>query len=130
VSRAARPRGLYGWFVVPPDDEGADFGVLFWHKDGYSTACGHRTIALGVWAVESGRVAAPPRWADRQVIDLVSGRVTARVRCAATTMEEVAFVSVPVRVTARGVDAGQGKADVAWAVRSMPSCCRRRSACE
>ena len=36
----------------PPDDDGADLGVLFWHKDGYSTACGHGTIALGAWAVD------------------------------------------------------------------------------
>jgi proline racemase len=31
------PRGhadMYGCFVVPADDEGADFGALFWHKDG------------------------------------------------------------------------------------------------
>ena len=44
------PRGhadMYGGFVVPGDDDRADFGVLFWHKDGYSTACGHGTIALG-----------------------------------------------------------------------------------
>ena len=44
------PRGhadMYGCFLVPPDDDGADLGVLFWHKDGYSTACGHGTIALG-----------------------------------------------------------------------------------
>ncbi len=44
------PRGhadMYGCFLVPPDDAGADLGVLFWHKDGYSTACGHGTIALG-----------------------------------------------------------------------------------
>ena len=44
------PRGhadMYGCFLVPPDDDGADFGVLFWHKDGFSTACGHGTIALG-----------------------------------------------------------------------------------
>ena len=56
------PRGhadMYGCFVVPADDPGADFGVLFWHKDGYSTACGHGTIALGAWAVESGLVEAP-----------------------------------------------------------------------
>src|SRR5207302_3279777 len=36
------PRGhadMYGCFLVPPDDDGADLGVLFWHKDGYSTAC-------------------------------------------------------------------------------------------
>ncbi len=28
------PRGhadMYGGFLVPPDDDGADFGVLFWH---------------------------------------------------------------------------------------------------
>src|SRR5688500_3800834 len=53
------PRGhadMYGCFLVPPDDDGADLGVLFWHKDGYSTACGHGTIALGAWAVETGRV--------------------------------------------------------------------------
>ncbi len=56
------PRGhadMYGGFLVPPDDDGADLGVLFWHKDGYSTACGHGTIALGAWAVESGRVPRP-----------------------------------------------------------------------
>ena len=57
------PRGhadMYGGFLVPADDDGAHFGVLFWHKDGYSTACGHGTIALGAWAVNTGRVAAAP----------------------------------------------------------------------
>ncbi len=57
-SRAGTPTCTAG-FVMPPDDDGADLGVLFWHKDGFSTACGHGTMALGVWAVESGRVAAP-----------------------------------------------------------------------
>jgi proline racemase len=111
------PRGhadMYGCFVLPPDDEGADFGVLFWHKDGYSTACGHGTIALGAWAVQSGRVAAPhDGWVD-VVIDVPSGRVTARVRRAAGIVEEVTFVNVPASVTARGVDAGQVEVDVAW----------------
>lgn len=111
------PRGhadMYGCFVVPPDDEGAELGALFWHKDGYSTACGHGTIALGTWAVESGRVAAPPNGRTDVVIDVPSGRVTARVGCVAGTVNDVAFVNVPVRVTARGVDAGGVKADVAW----------------
>ena len=48
------------------------------------------------------------------VIDVPSGRVTARVRCAAGAVEQVAFAGVPARVTARGVDAGKVKADVAW----------------
>jgi proline racemase len=76
------PRGhadMYGCFVVPPDDAGADFGVLFWHKDGYSTACGHGTIALGAWAVESGRIAAPNDGDVEVAIDVPSGRVVARV---------------------------------------------------
>jgi proline racemase len=111
------PRGhadMYGCFVVPPDDEGADFGVLFWHKDGYSTACGHGTIALGAWAVQSGRVAAPADGVVDVVIDVPSGRVTARVRCGGGAVQEVAFVNVPARVIARGVVAGEVEADVAW----------------
>jgi proline racemase len=111
------PRGhadMYGCFVVPPDDDGADLGVLFWHKDGYSTACGHGTIALGAWAVQSGRVAAPSDGEVDVVIDAPSGRVTARVRCATGTVEEVKFVNVPARVTARDAHAGDVEADVAW----------------
>jgi proline racemase len=111
------PRGhadMYGCFVVPPDDDGADFGVLFWHKDGYSTACGHGTIALGAWAVESGRIEAPDDGEVEVVIDVPSGRVAARVRRVGGAVEEVAFVNVPARVTARGVEAGQVTADVAW----------------
>jgi proline racemase len=111
------PRGhadMYGCFIVPPDDEDANFGALFWHKDGYSTACGHGTIALGAWAVESGRVAAPSDGQTDVMIDVPSGRVTARVRCAAGTVEGVAFVNVPVSVAARRVDVGEVEADVAW----------------
>ena len=76
------PRGhadMYGGFITPPDDEGAAFGVLFWHKDGFSTACGHGTIALGVWAIESGLIQADPSGVTDVVIDVPSGRVTARV---------------------------------------------------
>ena len=79
------PRGhadMYGCFLVAPDDDGADLGVLFWHKDGYSTACGHGTIALGAWAVESGAVAAPRDGEVDVTIDVPSGRVVARVRVA------------------------------------------------
>lgn len=49
------PRGhadMYGCIIVPSSK--ADFGVLFIHNDGYSTMCGHATIALGKLAVEAG----------------------------------------------------------------------------
>lgn len=111
------PRGhadMYGCFLVGPDDDGADFGVLFWHKDGYSTACGHGTIAFGAWAVESGRVAAP-RDGDVQIkIDVPSGRVSATVHCRAGAVESVAFRNVPSFVIARGVRAGDVEVDVAY----------------
>ena len=111
------PRGhadMYGGFLVPPDDEGADLGVLFWHKDGYSTACGHGTIALAAWAVESGRVAAPDDGDVDVRIDVPSGRVVATVRCRSGAVERVAFRNVPSFVIARGVAAGDVEVDVAY----------------
>ncbi len=100
------PRGhadMYGGFIVPPDDAGAQLGVLFWHKDGFSTACGHGTIALGAWAVRSGLVAAPDDGVTDVVIDVPSGRVTARVHTAAGRVTAVDFVSVPSFVVASSV---------------------------
>jgi proline racemase len=67
------PRGhadMYGCFVTEPNDLGADLGVVFFHNAGYSTACGHGTIALVTWAVETGLVEGP-----RVVVDVPSGRI-------------------------------------------------------
>jgi proline racemase len=101
------PRGhadMYGCFLVPPDDDGADLGVLFWHKDGYSTACGHGTIALGAWAVESGRVEGP-----EVTIDVPSGRVVAIVG-----PDSVVFRNVPSHVIARRVPAAGVLVDLSY----------------
>jgi proline racemase len=95
----SEPRGhadMYGGFITEPDDERAHFGVLFWHKDGFSTACGHGTIALGAWAIRTGLVPIAEDGVTDVVIDVPSGRVTARV---ATSPEgqvtSVDFVNVP-----------------------------------
>jgi proline racemase len=100
------PRGhadMYGCFIVPPDDEGADLGVLFWHKDGFSTACGHGTIALGVWAAETGRAA------TRLTVDVPSGRVSARI-----TGSGAAFRNVPSYVIARDLEVEGHRVDLAF----------------
>ena len=77
------PRGhadMYGGFITPPDDSGAHFGVLFWHAEGFSTACGHGTMALGYWAISKGLVKAPDGDGIIDVvIDVPSGRVVATV---------------------------------------------------
>lgn len=116
------PRGhadMYGGFVVPPNDSGAHFGALFWHRDGFSTVCGHGTMALGTWAVRSGLVRAPDDGETDVVIDIPSGRVTARVMMAEGKVAEVAFHNVPSYVVARDIevktaDFGQLRVDLAW----------------
>ena len=100
------PRGhddMYGGFLTEPDDDGADFGVLFWHKDGFSTACGHGTIALGAWAVRTGVIPSDPDGETTVTIDVPSGRVQARVRQEAGRITEVVFRNVESRVLARGI---------------------------
>jgi proline racemase len=100
------PRGhadMYGCFLVPPDDDGADAGVLFWHKDGFSTACGHGTIALASWLVETGRTPAVSDGVTDLSIDVPSGRVLARVRCTAGQVQSVTFENVASYVLARSV---------------------------
>ena len=116
------PRGhadMYGGFITEPDDDGADFGVLFWHKDGFSTACGHGTMALGAWAVSSGIVAVDPSGTTEVTIDVPSGRVRAQVHTdtkgRATSVD---FVNVPSRLVASGITVdtslGQVTVDLAW----------------
>lgn len=111
--------GMYGGFVVPPDDDGAHFGVLFWHKDGYSTACGHGTMALGAWAVDTGRVAAPDDGDVQVRIDVPSGRVGATVHRTGGRTTGVTFRNVPARASARKVPVattlGMVEADIAHA---------------
>ncbi|WP_433833071.1 proline racemase family protein [Actinoplanes sp. CA-015351] len=109
------PRGhadMYGGFLTPPDDDGAAFGVLFWHKDGFSTACGHGTIALGTWAIESGLIPADPSGVTDVVIDVPSGRVTARVHTSGERVTHVDFVSVPSYVIAQQVPVPTSRGDV------------------
>lgn len=97
------PRGhadMYGCLVTEPEDEDADLGVVFFHKDGYSTACGHGTIALATWAIESGLI---PVTASRQriVVDTPSGRLETDAEIEGGQVVAVSFVNVPSYVSGR-----------------------------
>ena len=110
---------MYGGFITAPDDDGADFGVLFWHKDGFSTACGHGTMALGAWAVTSGIVAIDPSGITEVTIDVPSGRVRAQVHTDADgRAASVDFVNVPSRLITAGITVptsrGPVSVDLAW----------------
>ena len=102
------PRGhadMYGCFVTPPDDDWADLGVVFFHNEGYSTACGHGTIALVTWAIDSGRIAVEPGSSRVSVtVDVPSGRLACEARLDDEgKVEAVRFRNVPSFVLARDV---------------------------
>jgi proline racemase len=102
------PRGhadMYGCFVTPPDDDWADLGVVFFHNEGYSTACGHGTIALVTWAIDSGRIAVEPGSSRVSVtVDVPSGRLACEARLDHEgKVEAVRFRNVPSFVLARDV---------------------------
>ncbi|HUG88364.1 MAG TPA: proline racemase family protein, partial [Actinomycetota bacterium] len=115
------PRGhadMYGCFVTEPEDEGADLGVVFFHNAGYSTACGHGTIALVTWALESGRLdaAALPRENGevRVVVDVPSGRLPTWARLEDGRVRSVRFRNVPSFCGARGIEVAGVTADVSY----------------
>ncbi|MDH4175959.1 MAG: proline racemase family protein [Thermoleophilia bacterium] len=110
------PRGhadMYGCHVVEPNDDGADLGVVFFHNAGYSTACGHGTIALVTWALDEGIV-------ERRegecgvVVDVPSGRLETVATVEAGRVRSVRFRNVPSYVWGRGLHAAGRKVDVAF----------------
>jgi proline racemase len=110
------PRGhadMYGGFITEPDDDGADLGVVFFHNAGYSTACGHGTIALVTWALETG-VLPSKEQATRVVVDVPSGRLETVARVQDGDVVSVRFRNVPAFVWGRavlpGVDVAYGGA--------------------
>ena len=110
------PRGhadMYGCFVTDPEDDGADLGVVFFHNAGYSTACGHGTIALVTWAIESGLVEVVEP-GTRVVVDCPSGRLETTARVEGGDVTAVRFRNVPAYVNARGLEAAGRTVDVAF----------------
>jgi len=112
------PRGhadMYGCFVVDPE-HGGDLGVVFFHNEGYSTACGHGTIALVTWALESGRLSVFPQ-ANGEVVVLVdapSGRLRTWARVVDGDVTSVRFRNVPSFVLRSGVAVEGVRVDIAF----------------
>lgn len=110
--------GMYGVIPVTPGDPRAAFAALFIHGEGYSTMCGHATIALGKWLVESGRVpATEPE--TRFCIELPCGLVDVRCQVEKGIVSSTAFESVPAFLSRADVELevpglGQVRFDLAY----------------
>jgi trans-L-3-hydroxyproline dehydratase len=48
--------GMYGVIPIEPSHPDAVLGVLFTHHEGYSTMCGHATLAIGRYVIDQGLV--------------------------------------------------------------------------
>ncbi len=110
------PRGhadMYGCHVVEPNDGGADLGVVFFHNAGYSTACGHGTIALVTWALEE-EVVPRSEGENHVVVDVPSGRLETWAHVERGRVRSVRFRNVPSFVRAEGVELAAGTVDVAF----------------
>src|SRR3712207_75585 len=102
------PRGhadMYGCFVTEPDDGDGDLGVLFFHNAGFSTACGHGTIALATWAIESG-IVSPSEPETQMIIDVPSGRLPVTAKVEDGRPVYVSFRNVPSFLSSRGLSVG------------------------
>ena len=90
------PRGhsdMYGCILTPPNSD-SDFGIIFMHNEGYSTMCGHATIAIAKLAVEM-------EWVQKEKpittikIDAPCGTLTAYVAVENGQVNSVSFDNVP-----------------------------------
>lgn len=92
--------GMYGVIPVSTTHPQAQFGVLFTHHEGYSTMCGHATVALAKWAIETGHVARnEPE--TRFAFEAPCGLIKVRAQVSGGTVNSASFESVPSFVFAR-----------------------------
>jgi len=92
--------GMYGVILVAASHPDAAFGVLFMHNEGYSTMCGHATIALGRYAIEHGLVSMQEP-VTRFAIEAPCGLVRLSCEVSGGRVGRIAFESVPAFVHAR-----------------------------
>src|SRR4030042_499577 len=91
------PRGqadMYGTIITPPVTQGADFGVLFLHNEGYSSMCGHGIIAVTTVIIETGMIKMESPVTTVK-IDTPAGLVTACARIENKKVKSVYFHNVP-----------------------------------
>jgi len=85
---------MYSCIVTRPVSDGADFGVLFTHNEGYSSMCGHGIIAMATVAVGTRMVAAAEPETELG-IDTPAGLVRAWARVEDDRVTSVRFHNVP-----------------------------------
>jgi len=108
---------MYGVIPIRPSSSGAAIGALFTHNAGYSTMCGHATIALGRWVIETG-VVKPKEPLTTFALELPCGIVNVRVKVRDGKVLSTSFDSVEAYLTHPDFEVetrnGRIKVDIAY----------------
>lgn len=121
TSTMFEPRGhadMYGAVITEPCTPDADFGIFFMHNEGYSTMCGHATIALTKLVLDTGLI---EKTGDNPVlkIDAPPGRLIATGHRKNDIVTKSSFLNVPSFLYLRDKDVdvpgiGNVKFDIAY----------------
>lgn len=95
--------GMYGVIPLKPSHPEAVLGVLFTHHEGYSTMCGHATIAIGRYIIDEGLVARTEP-VTQFAIEAPCGLLQLRAEISNRRVTRVTFESVPAFPFARDLE--------------------------
>jgi len=90
------PRGhadMYGAVITEPTTPDGDFGIFFMHNEGYSTMCGHATLALTKLAIETNLIDYHAK--NHIKIDAPPGRLLAKAEVNDGIVVRSSFINVP-----------------------------------
>ena len=86
---------MYGLLRINSEREDSAFGVIFMHNEGYSTMCGHATIAIGKAAVELGWIKDIQEPYTRFNIDAPCGQLSITSKVIDGKVDKISFENVP-----------------------------------
>ncbi len=98
------PRGhdmMSGGFLYPPTSADADVGILFMETSGCLPMCGHGTIGIVTFGIESGHI--KPRTPGRFIADVPAGKIELHYMQEGARVRSVRIRNVPSYLAAEGV---------------------------
>ncbi len=98
------PRGhdmMSGGFLYPPTSPEADVGILFIETSGCLPMCGHGTIGIVTFGIESGQI--KPRQPGRFIAEVPAGKIELQYTQEGERVRSVRIRNVPSYLAAEGV---------------------------
>jgi len=110
--------GMYGAILTAPDNEEADFGVIFFSTVGYDDMCGHGTIGVVTVLIEMGMVRKQEP-STEVTLETPAGLTRAKAEVIDDKVKSVSLVNIPAFLYKEDISInvpgyGEVKGDVAF----------------